>query len=437
MSSGPYDRLYSLPAFLLAGCLLLLQGCASYSHSFEPIDAKLANNDPASALTLLDEQGYNDRNQLLYLLNKAMLLRMQGEYAASNQAFEAAKKIIQAYSAISVTEQSTSFVINDTTITYTGIPLDRVMLHTYEALNYLELGDLNNARVEALQVDVLLQRLTQDAPDSALSVDPFARYLAGMIYEELGEDSDAMIAYRKAYEAYKEHARLYATTVPDYLKLDLLRLSRRMGLHEEYRNLKKEFGASATHQADTSAHNGRVVLFFSNGLAPVKRESSHTIIDPGSGIAVRISLPYYKNRPVPVAKVRLRVNEIQSESEQVENVTGIARATLQAAMPGITTRATVRAVTKYQMARQAQRQDDLTGLLVNIMNVVTERADTRSWLTLPANIQMARISLPAGSYTLNIELLGQHGAVVDTRQLKDIRVEASKTRYISYHHTAH
>jgi hypothetical protein len=437
MSSGPHDRFYSLPAFWLAGCLLLLQGCASYSHSFEPIDAKLANNDPASALTLLDEQGYNDRNQLLYLLNKAMLLRMQGKFAASNQEFEAAKKIIQAYSAISVTEQSTSFVINDTTITYTGIPLDQVMLHTFEALNYLELGNLNDARVEALQVDVLLQRLTQDAPDSALSVDPFARYLAGMIYEELGEDSDAMIAYRKAYQAYREHKRLYASTVPVYLKQDLLRLSRRMELQDEYQKYKTEFGAHLASQADFPPDDGKVVLFFSNGLAPVKREKSQAIYDPGSGIVVRISLPYYQNRPTPVSHLRLGTGNYHSESERVENISSIARATLQSALPGITARAMGRAITKYQMAREARRQDDLAGILVNIMNVVTERADTRSWLTLPSNIQMARLNLPAGNYTLTVELLGQNGTVINTRQLKDVRIEASKTRYISIYNTAH
>ena len=437
MVSGLYHRLRCRPALWLAGGLLLLQGCASYSHSFEPIDASLARNDPKTALDLLEKQDYPERNRLLYLLNKAMLLRMQGEYAASNEVFEEAKRIIQAYSAISVTEQSASFVVNDTTITYTGSPLDRVMLHTFAALNYLELGKLDEARVEALQVDVLLRRLEQDAPDSALSVDPFARYLAGMIYEELGEDSDAMIAYRKAYEAYQEHARLYATTVPDYLRQDLLRLSRRLGLRNEYRKYRAEFGELPVPRTSNHQKQGRVVLFFSNGLAPVKRESSQAIVDPVSGIVVRISLPYYENRPVPVTRVRLHVAGRHSESETVEDIIGVSRATLQAALPGITARAIARAVTKYQMSRQAQQQDDLAGLLVNIMNVVTERADTRSWLTLPADIQMARLDLPAGTYTLTLELLGPGGAVIGRQQFPDIRIEPARTRFISYHYPAH
>lgn len=422
---------------LLAGALLLLQGCAGYSHRFEPVGASLARNDPQTALALLEKQEHSGRNRLLYLLNKAMLLRMQGEYVASNRAFEEAKHIIQAYSAISVTEQSTSFVINDTTITYTGSPLDRVMLHTYEALNYLELGQLDEARVEALQVDVLLRRLEQDAPDSALSVDPFARYLAGMIYEELGEYSDAMIAYRRAYQAYREHARLYAATVPGYLKQDLLRLSHRLGLGDEYRQYRAAFGAMVARNTRSNRDQGRIVLFFSNGLAPVKREASQTIVDPYSGILVSISLPYYENRPVPVARVRLAATGTHSETEVVEDVVGVSRATLQAALPGITARSIARAITKYQMSRAAQREDDLAGVLVNIMNVVTERADTRSWLTLPANIQMARLILPPGDHSLELELLGSHGAVIGRRTLPSIRIEPSRTRFISYHYTAY
>ncbi len=211
--------LATLPIWFGTGWLLLqLVGCASYSQGFAPIEAKLAAQDPAAAMQILDKQGHGRNELLLYLLNKAMLQRMQHDFAASNQSLEQAKQVIQTYSAVSITEQSAAFVINDTTRTYIGTPLEQVMLHVYAALNYLELEDHDAARVEALQVEVRLRQLMQDSPESALSVDPFARYLSGMIFEDLGEYSDAMIAYRKAYEAYQAHEKLYALTIPDYLK---------------------------------------------------------------------------------------------------------------------------------------------------------------------------------------------------------------------------
>lgn len=441
MSPDVRDRRNRLPAIWLAGCVLLfLSGCASYSHSFKPIDNKLAANDPQSALMLLEAQDHSDRNQLLYLLNKAMLQRMQGDYAASNQTFEQAKQIIQTYSATSVTEQSAAFIVNDTTRTYIGIPMEQVMLHVYEALNYLESGDLDAARVEAMQVDVKLRQLTQDSPESALSVDPFARYLAGMIFEDLREDSDAMIAYRKAYEAYLEHESLYPVVIPDSLKMDLLRMSRNMGLHEEHESFKFRFGITESDIIDRDPSHGEVVLFFSNSLAPVKQEQSQAIVDPMSGILVRISLPYYLDHPNQISSASLTTGQYTSQTELVENINGIAHATLQAYMPAITARAIARALVKYQMARQAGNRNDgndVAGAIIMMMNFATERADTRSWLTLPAEIQMARLSLPAGKHDLEIKLTDYKGQIMKVFQLKDFEVQPGKRRYISYHYTAH
>jgi len=262
--------LAGLPVWLSSGWLLLqLGGCATYSRGFEPIEQNLAAQNPATAMQILEKQRHPRSDLLLYLLNKAMLQRMQHDYAASNQTFEQAKQIIQTYSAVSVTEESAAFIFNDTTRTYTGTPLEQVMLHVYAALNYLELGEVDAARVEALQVEVRLRQLMQDSPKSALSVDPFARYLSGMIYEDLGEFSDAMIAYRKAYEAYQAHAELYALNVPEYLKRDLLHMARKVGLTNEYHQLQAQFGITLVEDHNPATERGEIVLLYHNGLAPI------------------------------------------------------------------------------------------------------------------------------------------------------------------------
>ena len=420
--------------FGTAYLLLLLGGCATYSKGFETIEAKLAVQDPAAALQILEKQRPGRNELLLYLLDKAMLQRMQHDFAGSNQSFEQAKQVIQTYSAISISEQSAAFVINDTTRTYTGTPLEQVMLHVYAALNYLELGDHDAARVEALQVEVRLRQLMQDSPESALSVDPFARYLSGMIFEDLGEYSDAMIAYRKAYEAYQAHEKLYALTVPDYLKDDMLRMARKIGLNNEYAKLKAQFGMSRHNNPNYGDEEGEVVLLFHNGLAPIKRVHSVAVIDPGSGRLIRVSLPYYQNRQQIISSARVKANEVLVQTQQVEAIDDIAEQTLQAYMPAITARAVARAVLKYNMSREAGKQNDVAGLLVNIAGVLTERADTRSWLSLPANIQMARLPLPAGTYDLSIDLLDSLEQIQHTTTLSDVKVNPGERRYISYHY---
>ena len=44
------------------------------------------------------------------------------------------------------------------------------------------------------------------------------------------------------------------------------------------------------------------------------------------------------------------------------------------------------------------------GLLVNIFNTATEKADTRNWQSLPAQIQYVRIPLQKGANQLNLQL---------------------------------
>ena len=416
----------------LWGVLVLLSGCATYNARFAPIDASLARNDPAGALKLLEKQSFSERDRLLFHLDRAMLLRMLGQYAESNRELEAAKGLIRTFDPFSVSEQTAAFFINDATIAYSGVPLERVMVHVFAALNYLELGQPDAARVEVLQIDLLLRQLSERAPEPALGVDPFARYLSGMIFEALGEDSDALIAYRKALEAYRLQQPVTGLGVPNALQADLLRLTRRLGLADEHDRLRALFPHA--DEPDPSPNQGRVILFVANGLAPVKREVSDAVVDPTSGILVRISLPVYEPRPSLVRRLRVRVGDVVYLAEPVENIAAIARATLDAALPAITARAMARAVAKYQMAREAGKQDDLAGLLMNIVNVVTERADTRSWLTLPGEIRMVRLNLPPGRHRLELELLDDLGNLLGRHVWPDVTVRAGRIGFISYHY---
>ncbi|MDZ7663674.1 hypothetical protein [Thiohalophilus sp.] len=416
--------------WLLAGVLLLQQsGCTTYSRNFEQEVQNLASRDPAAALEVLEKQHHPERNQLLYHLNKAMLLHMLGDYAESNNEFEQAKKIIEHYQAASISEESAAFFINDGTRTYTGSSLEQLMLHVYAAINYLLQNQVDAARVEALQIDVRLRQLQDANPDSILSIDPFVRYLTGLIYEQLGESDNAMIAYRKAYNAYLEHRKVYAINVPRILQQDLLRLSRQLGLTEEYAEYRARFDTDA-RQFDRDG--AELIVLFHKDLAPIKRSQRIAQVDPASGYLVHFAVPVYEPRHSYLSHARVVVAEQRVRTEPMENISGIALRTLQESMPAITARALARAVIKYKMSRQAGENDGLAGLLMNIAGVISEQADTRSWLTLPGEIQMARVTLPPGDYNVTLELIGQAGQVTATRQLDRINLTRGGKRYLSY-----
>ena len=418
----------------LGMALVFLSSCASYSQSFRSVERSLFNNHPQQALDVLDKQSHSDRDIFLYHTNKAMLLRMLGKFSDSNTEIEKAKKIIEEYSATSMTEESAAFVINDATRTYIGSPVEQVMLHIYAALNYLELANLDAARVEVLQVDIRLKDLMHENPNSALSVDPFARYLSGIIYEDLHEWSDALIAYRKAYQAYQKHNQLYNIAIPDQLKHALILMTDKVGLKSERKKYEKEFSLKLSNLKKSDTPDTELIFIFHNGLAPVKREHAVQIFSPISNKLIRVALPAYEARNSFISKVKIHLNNGFSQTtELVEDISSLQIKTLHEHMPAITARALARAVTKYKIADNAGEKDALVGLLVNVVGFATERADTRSWLTLPAEIQLARIKLPAGEYKLNIEFLNYSDNIVMQTQSVDIKIKKQHKHYLSWH----
>ena len=423
--------------------VLLLPGCASYSYSFTTVERALVEQRTDEALQVLeklhDSSSFFGKANVLYQLNKGMILRMQQQYEASNQAFEQAKSLIEQYDAFSVTEQASSFMINDATRAYLGEPFEQVLLHLYAALNYLEMGKPVEARVEALQVDQRLRRLNSKIKNPIYTEDAFVRYLTGIIYEQLGEYSDAMIACRKAYEAYQKYQKNFGVATPKSLQQALLRLSRQQGLDDEHHRYQQQFNSEETQSVNDRRQLGELVLVVNSGLAPVKKEQAINTIAPSSGQLVRVAVPQYVARSDNVSGVKLSLKNQSSGSEHrangelVQDIDNIAFKTLEAEMPTIVARTAARAVTKYQITKEVGRKDDALGLLTNILAMVTERADTRSWLTLPKNIYLLRMALEPGVYDINLEYLSNAGSVLENKPVKNINITAGETRYLSYH----
>ena len=432
----------------LAGTFALifaLGGCATYSSSFGVIERELSTGQYDAALQHIEKQSASSTDRVLTLLNKGMVLRMKRDFAGSNLALEAAKAEMERLYAVSVSENALSFIVNDATVSYAGDDYEQVLVHLYLALNYLELGQPDAARVEALQVDVKLREIGEKIPDSKFTEDAFSRYLTGVIYEERGEWSDALIAYRKAYQAYKKYQEYYGLAVPTQLKQDLLRLARRVGLADEVAQYKKEFGIDLPPDQEKSPEQGELVFVFNNGLAPIKREHAVILPDPTSGILVRIALPQYESRPNNVVSARVTASGKQVDTELMQDVDAIARQSLDARMAAITARTLVRAAAKIIASKKTQQaalnrsnnNDATLGLLgalaVQVAAVVTERADTRSWLTLPGNIQLARLPLPPGSYTIKVELLGADGQIVASSEYPEVVISKAHKTYLTQH----
>lgn len=431
-----------VPLLGAAACLAGLAGCATFTETIQSTEVSLARHQPQAALAAYKKRTPAGADRVLDLMNIGMLERMVGDFDGSTGTLEEAKGAIEGLRALSLREQGLSVTVNDAAKSFIGEDFEQVMVHTYIALNYLEQGRLDPARVEALQTDLLLREKAQKAPDGPYVEDAFARYLTGIIYEDEREWSDAMIAYRKAYEAYQQQLKSFGVAIPETLKVDLIRLADRMDLAEEARGYRKTFGISEVPSEAELLERGEIILTVHAGLAPMKRERAATVLNPKTGRILRIALPQYQSRPQPFAYARVSVGPQAATSSRVENVDAIALKSLESEMPAITARAIARMAIKDAAASAASHSGGnssgsnaaagVAGLAINLAAVLTERADTRTWFTLPGEIHLARLSLPPGDYSVRIELHGRDQGVLESSDIK-IALRKGEKKYLSRH----
>jgi len=421
-----------------AACLAALAACATFSDTIQSTERSLAQQQPKLALVEYEKRKPGSADQVLYLMNRGMLLRMAGDYEQSTRELEEAKKLIDNLRAVSVREQALSFMVNDATRSFIGEDFEQLMVHAYIALNYLDQRRLDAARVEALQADVFLRQIAQGS-SSPYTEDAFTRYLTGIVYEDEREWSDAMIAYRKAYEAYQGQLDRFGVALPEPLKHDLIRLADRMGLAQEAERYRKSFGIKDTLSAAALLDRGEIILTVHAGLAPAKREHAVTVVNPSTGRLLRLALPQVHSRGHPFGYARVSVESQSATSFRVANIDAIAIKSLESRMPAITARALARMIAKDSVAKAAASSGDrgssgqaLAGLAINFAAVLSERADTRSWFTLPGEIHLLRLSLPPGSYRGRIELYGPSGNLLQS-SVFEVALAKGEKRYMSRH----
>lgn len=389
----------------------------------------LLRGNPAASLAIAEEKD-PDQEEVVASLDKGMLRRINNDYRGSNEVFEVAKTEIAALHGFSLTENFAAVSINETFRGYEGDAYEQLLLHAYMAMNYIQLGQVVSARVEMLQANVKMQEWG-DEPEE----DAFLRYLEGIIYENLGELDAALISYRKAYTVYKEKGGERYPVMPSLIKKDLLRLLAREKLWSEYKSYKKEFGLTDYKPVKLSKDFGELVIILNNGLAPLRSEESIQLYSMEADKNLRVAFPVYKEPKQSLYRPRIEINEKQYSMETVEDIDALARYSLKEAMPGIMARAAARALVKYNTQTTASDADGLVGLIMTITNLVTERADTRSWGTLPQEIQLQRIRLPIGLHQIKLQLSNTAGVVVDVID-ETVTIKPQRSSFIIQHWNA-
>jgi uncharacterized protein len=383
--------------------LLPLAGCAGHRQPLEACYSSARAGNYEQALSGLRDSSLARSNgsRLLYLMEKGLLLHLQGEYRESNIYLEEADHLATELFTRSLSAESLSFISNDGVIPYAGADYESTYLNYYKALNYLALGDLESARIEARKVDEKLNYFTDTyGGRNVFKENAFLRLLTGLIYEAEGDTNNAFIAYRLSLQAYRAYEEKYRVPVPAQLWGRLLSSARRTGLTDEYELHLEEARAA---QANFEESETLIAVILDHGFVPVKREA-FVFVPTEHGFPVKLAMPQFESRPPPKGTplVSLGTGE-WIRPERVEDVGAIARKSLEDKYGRIMTKMIARAVAKQVAARRAEKEfGPLAGFLAQVTALVTEEADLRSWTLLPDQVLLAIIPVTPGTHTVVI-----------------------------------
>lgn len=424
-------------------CILFLvigaDSCATYYKSNLVFNDLFERGDLPKALKTLQEKPSEGagKKQFLYFVNNGLILSMLGRYNESNRYFERAYNFGEDYR-INYANEAATYFTNPNFAVYRGEDHEHLLLLYYKALNYLKLNKTDDALVECRRMNIRLQQLSDRySSDDKYRQDGLIHILMGLIYETDQDYNNAFIAYRNALEVYDgEFQKLFNIGPPEQLKTDVLRTAKLSGLDDEYESYREKFGLPDIDV--TEKPGGELIFLWHNGLSPVKTEVNIAFaITQRSGMVYfsndrlglnyafspegysnsqlkslskldvyRLTLPKYVERPLYYTNATLSTDSLQYGLQLMEDVNKVAFKCLDERMNLELSKALLRLAVKKatEQAAKSNEKDRWAGVLMNMINVITEAADTRNWQTLPHNISYARIPLHLGMNQVTMDV---------------------------------
>jgi uncharacterized protein len=386
-------------------CLCGAFGCASdYVARTRPARAAYEGYRPDEALQRLEEARGPEKDRLLYLLDKGMVLHSAGKYAESLAVLAEADRLSQDLDFTSISEETAAALTSERERTYRGEDFEKLMISVLQALNYAELGRDEDALVEVRRVDERLRKMVveEKKPYEQLAI---ARYLGGVLYEDQGDLDAAFIDYEAAYRL---QPRLGILAEP------LVRLARQTGREDQVRELIRSSGAADARPIGPG--EGQAVVVIEAGRSPEKESLRHKL-----AAAQIIDIPHYRNRgsasPALVAADGRSVTAVE-----VTSLSEVAKIHLDDRVGRLLAKALLQTGVKAGVAAAVASETKSEGLGALAFLVLSQlnQADLRSWLSLPAGFQLARLRLPVGKHTVTVEAGGmktQHPVEIRPRRV--------------------
>lgn len=431
--------------FLFITCLII--GCSGYK--MRDLQIALEAGETEKAYTTLQKNAPK-KPDIPFLFELGLVAHYANHFQDSNAAFDEAGDIAEDRYTKSVSKEAVSLVTSDQMRPYPGSRYERLLSHYYRALNYVYLNQLDGALVECRRATALINYFKGENEDYDFFGAGLLAYLSGVLFEATGEWNDAYISYKQAAEYYRNAAEKTGIEMPADIGRSLVGLARKLGFADELERYQEQYGKFSPRPENT----GELILFYESGYVPPKGEDALTFPilktddvedekfvptlmgregrvykDIELEYILRVAIPTIDSHRPLLSDIEVVVGDVKTRGMLVEDVENIAIETFNTQRPIILLRTLGRALLKYLAYRKANKENEALGLLVNLAGAVTEQADTRSWQTLPNQIFMVRMPLPAGTHTLNLSFLGENGQVRGRDSAPDIKINPNRITF--------
>jgi tetratricopeptide (TPR) repeat protein len=413
--------------------VLLCGGCATYTDKVAGVYQAADTGDYETGIRRLNKiLGVESCDQVpdlrtasgsLAVLERAVLLQATGQYRSSARDLSAAEAELEV---LDLTNDPAGtlgkYLYSDSAQTYRTPPTEQSALSSVNMLNYLALNDLDGAAVEARRFTVsrnYLESLNKGSHGA------FGSYLAGFVFERLGEPDRALRYYEEALDAGDLQS----------LREPIAQLAQRADYRGE--RLRAYLDKTPMVPPEPSEErppgiepDGEILLVLGLGRVPCKVPQRIPI-----GVALGIAGTNVTGDPAILTRLALKVL-VYPELAFRENLADGAAVTLdghevpvelltdlsaeivreyEAAKPKIIGSALTRMIARAaaaEAARASLRKSDeptrtLAALATEAALVALDKPDTRSWTFLPAHIYICRTRVRPGRHELHVTLGGR------------------------------
>lgn len=405
--------MFRKPCILLALFCLFLQGCSTFSKTAGETNRLFVKHEFLKAAEQLKPMAEKDSDdQLVYLLEYGTALHYAGKYEESNRAFLKADKLSEIKDYTSLSREAGALLLNEGMVQYKGEDYEKVLINAYLAMNFLFLNELDDAVVEARRLNEKLRKYKQEAKRN-YQQNAFARYISAMAYEDQKNWDSAYIDYKNTYDL---------TGGFKLLEQDLIRAAKRARRMDDYERWKDQFGEDINSDAIKPDY-GEIVLIYEQGNGPRKY--------PNPEFARLPKLYPQSSRGSFATLVVDGVGE--ARTNQVYDLSTVAIKTLDDAYAGMVAKRMAGIATKAVVADQVRQKNGLLGDLLWIGMNLADQADLRQWSTLPETLQVARLWVRAGQYTVRVKTLDpSHQPTGENMEPLSVKVLPKRKTFVNW-----